>query len=450
MEYAHFLLARVEKNSDLGAFISVFADHLLASASRATRELYRGDEVPLLHGIPVSAKDLIFTKGFRTTLGSLYFKDHLPEKDSIAIERLKAAGAIIFAKSNTSEFGMYRRTINLVSREAVNPWDKARTAGGSSGGAAAAVAAGLGPLALGTDGGGSIRNPSAFNGVFGIFPSRRRIPNGAGYWDSGNSGIGPITRDVRDGALLMSVMAASDTRDPFSMPLPPPDYLAELDKGVEGVRIAWSADLGRNQGQDEAVVRRCHEGAQVLKTAGAIYSEPSFRLEEPQDAMELDPEYSIEKMEKYFLSVDKDYVSFAAWMATLSRQDISTFSVYVRNLGSGTPTATDYAMSIPPHIRNRAKVKIDDLFNTIDLLLCPTIGHTAFICNESSMSTWEYKAYSYIVNVSGYCAASVPIGFVNGLPVGLQIIGRPNEEDLVLRAARVIEIERPWAQYRPF
>lgn len=448
LEYARFLLARVDRHADLGAFISVFHDHLLEQAAAATDRMMRRGELPLLHGLPVSLKDLIFTKGQRTTLGSLLFADHVPDVDSVSSERLKASGAIIFAKSNTPEFGMNRRSVNLVSREAVNPWDRSRSSGGSSGGGGVAAAGGLGPLHVGTDGGGSIRIPSSFNGVFGLLPSRRRVPDGAGYWHSGWSGIGPMTRDVRDAAMLMQVMACIDQRDPLSMTVEPPDYLAELEKGVKDLRMAWSPDLGRVQAEDERVVGLCHEAAKTFAILGARYSEPYVRLEDPHDELEPDREYSRMAMAKYFMARIPNYKDVMQWAAELPREDYAKLSVYFRNRDVH-PNEVDYAMSITPEVRYTRKTRMDDLFKDIDLLMSPVIGRTAFRLGESGITPWQYTAYTFIVNVSGYCAASVPVGFHEGLPVGLQIIGRPNEEHLVLRAARALEKERPWAAQRP-
>ncbi len=450
LEYAEFLLRRVERHSDLGAFISVFPETYLSEAARATELIMKGADLPLLHGLPVSIKDTVVTKGQRTTFGSLLFEDYVPDIDSVPAERVKQLGGIIFAKNNTPEFGMNRRTVNLVSREAVNPWNRDRSSGGSSGGAGVASAAGLGPLAIGTDGGGSIRIPSAFNGVFGLHPSRGRVPSGAGRpgaGSGGTSGIGPMTRDVRDAAYLMQAIACVDKRDPFTMTVEPPDYLAELDSGVRGLRMAWSPDLGRVVADEDEVVEICHEVARSFEAMGAIYSEPDIRLENPHDELEPDREYSREKMAAFYRSVEPGTQNVMEWAATLSPQDYAKLSIYFRNRNV-SPNEVEYALTIPPHVRHKERTRMSDLFSQIDLLMTPTIGRTAFPFTEL-MSPWPYTAYTFIVNVSGYCAASVPAGFYNGLPVGLQIIGRPNEEHLLLRAARALERERPWAQFRP-
>jgi Asp-tRNA(Asn)/Glu-tRNA(Gln) amidotransferase A subunit family amidase len=447
LEYAQFLLRRVARHADLGAFISVFPEHLLQQAAMATEQFQTQSEMPALLGMPVSVKDNVFTKGLRTTVGSRLFEDYVPDVDSVSVEQLKKAGAIIFAKNNTPEFAMSNRTMNLVSREAVNPWDRRRTSGGSSGGAGVAAAAGLSPYAVGTDGGGSIRLPSAFNGVFGLIPSRGRVPNGAGVFLSPMSRIGPMTRDVRDAATLLQVMACVDDRDPFTMRTPPADYLGELETGIKGIKVAWSEDLGRITPDDPDVVAKCHEAAKLFQSLGAIYSEPSIRLEDPHDPLEIDTEFSHEQVERRFRAMAPEYPDMMSWMSKLSLAERMRLAVYVRD--PAAHSQLDYALGISPEVRHREKTRLEVLFASVDLLLCPTIARRAFICGQEQMSPWQYTAYTYLVNSAGYCAASVPAGFSQGMPVGLQIIGRPGEEALVLRAARAFERERPWAAHRP-
>jgi Asp-tRNA(Asn)/Glu-tRNA(Gln) amidotransferase A subunit family amidase len=446
LEFAEFLVARTERHSDLGAFITVFPEHLLEQARIATEQ--RGEDLPLLHGLPVSLKDNIFTSGQRTTLGSRLFKDQVPDVDSVASERLKKAGGIIFAKSNMPEFALYHRSLNLLCREALNPWDTTRTSGGSSGGAAVATAVGLGPLAVGTDGGGSIRLPSAFNGVFGMLPSRGRVPNGAGPFLNPSSGIGPMARDVKDAAMLLQAMACVDARDPFTMRTPPPDYLAELERGVKGMRMAWSPDLGRVSPDEPEVVDICHQAAQAFRALGADYNEPLIRLENPLDPYEPDHEYSPQLVDQRLRAIKSDYIDAFTWMSKLSREQHYQLTDYARDFASAANN-TGYLMGIMPSVRYKNKTRLTDLFEHVDLLLCPTISRPAFICGAENVSPLKYTEYTDLINFSGYCAASVPAGFYKDMPVGLQIIGRPGEEALVLRAARAFERERPWAQHRP-
>jgi Asp-tRNA(Asn)/Glu-tRNA(Gln) amidotransferase A subunit family amidase len=445
-EYAQFLLARIERHRDLGAFLTIDGDYLMAQARRADKVHSR--DQPLLHGLPVSVKDLLYTRGLRTTLGSRLFANFVPDNDAVAVERVRAAGGIVFAKSNTPEFGLTPRTMNLLGPETRNPWDLTRTSGGSSGGAACATAAGLGPLAVATDGGGSIRLPAAFNGVFGLKTSRGLIPNGYGPYANPNSVIGPITRDVRDAAMLLQVMEGYDARDHFAVTRPRVDYLSALDDGVRGVRMAWSEDLGRVPAHEADVVALCHDAARQFARLGAVYSEPSIKIENPMDPMERQHDFSNADVEKRMRAIYPDYVDNTNWIAHLSAEQRTQLTDYVRNLGKYVDFAI-YLKTITPEVRNRATDRLSDLFGRYDLLLTPTINQRAFVIGGEEPSPLQYTAYTVIFNNSGHCAASVPAGFVRNMPVGLQIIGRPGDEAQVLRAARALERARPWAGHCP-
>jgi Asp-tRNA(Asn)/Glu-tRNA(Gln) amidotransferase A subunit family amidase len=384
-------------------------------------------------------------------MGSLLFENFVPNEDAYVIERVREAGGIIFGKTNTPEFGMNRRSINLVSREALNPWDPARqrSSGGSSGGSGVAVAAGLGPISIGTDGGGSIRIPSSFNGIFGLFPTRGLTPHGPDIFDAPTSGIGPMARDVRDAALLLHVMAGPDERDPFSRGMrQPPDYVAELEKGVKGLRVAWSSDFGRIQPDHPEVVDVCHALAITFKELGAIYNEPNIRLTDPHDPLERDREITMEKLTAEVRKMKGDYSDVMGWMKKLPPEQYAKLAIYLRDR-SDRPTQLDYAMGIPPAIRNKPVDRLCDVFKRYDLLLSPVIARTAFVAGELGISPFNYTAYTFLANVAGYCGCSVPAGFVDGMPVGLHIMGRPGDEALLLRAARALEKARPWAQHRP-
>ena len=243
-------------------------------------------------------------------------------------------------------------------------------------------------------------------------------------------------------------MACCDTRDPRSRTDAPPDYLGTLDQGIKGVRVAWSGDLGRVVPDEPGIVALCHEAAQTFRKLGVSYSEPSFRFEDPMDDLELDGDYAKWKTAAYQRQMLPDAKDPISYVLSLPREQQGLATIYIRDR-SDRPTALEYALSIRPEVRNRARTHIDDFFKDHDLLLCPVIARTAFECGVSNVTPWQYTAYTFITNVAGYCGASVPAGFFEGMPVGLQIIGRPNEEDLVLRAARAFERERPWAQLRP-
>ncbi len=452
VEVMEALLRRVERLGPvLSPFITVAADRALDAAREAERAIMRGDTLGPLHGVPVYIKDVFWTEGIRTTYGSKLFEDFVPMRDATFAARLRAAGAIIFAKNNTPEFSMNRRSLNLVVRECLTPWDPEleRSSGGSSGGSAVSVAAGLGPLSIGSDDGGSIRIPSSFNGVFGLLPSRGRVPVGQCTYHAPIQGVGPITRDVRDAAICMSVIAGTDPSDFLSAATPAPDYVTGLDDGVGGARIAWSADFGRVEPKRADVVEVAHDMARTFAELGAAYDESDLRLQNVHDPLEPEPRLSLS--EAYRPSFDEPaYYHFLDFLADLQKdpEKWGKLTVYVRDRDE-RPTQLEYAMSIPPRVRYRPADDLDDVFARYDLLACPVIARPAFVAGESGVTPWEYTEYTMIVNAAGYTAASVPAGFVDGLPVGLQLIAPPDREPLVLRAARALERARPWAQHHP-
>jgi Asp-tRNA(Asn)/Glu-tRNA(Gln) amidotransferase A subunit family amidase len=272
------VLARIEAlNPRLNAFVTVDADGARAAARAAETAVMRGGPLPPLHGLPVPIKDLEPVAGLRCTYGSRFFKDNVAASDGIAAERVKAAGGIIVGKTNTSHYGYRDTSDNLIGPPCRNPWRLDRTSGGSSGGAASAVAAGLGPIAHGSDGAGSIRIPSAFCGVFGFKPSLGRVP----FWPTvdiwaARAHNGPIARTVADAALLLSALAGPDARDPLSIDVPPDDYPAAVVSplpAVRGLRVAWSADFGYAALDPD--VRRLATAAAERFTALGATSSPS-------------------------------------------------------------------------------------------------------------------------------------------------------------------------------
>ena len=246
VEVMKAVLGRIERlNPTLNAFVTLTAEQAMRSARAAERALTkRGARLGPLHGVPFSTKDLVVTKGIRTTFGTRLYADNVPAETAPMVERLAAAGAIQLGKTNTPTMGWIGATHNLLFGVTRNPWNLDRTPGGSSGGASAAVAAGLGPIAIGTDGGGSIRIPASFAGIFGHKPSFGRIPAypASAAWSL--SHIGPMTRTVRDAALMMNVCAGPNSRDQFSLPESPVDYVKALKGSLKGLRVAWVPDPG--------------------------------------------------------------------------------------------------------------------------------------------------------------------------------------------------------------
>ena len=251
VELTEIVLERIAQiNPQINAYCTLTPELAMEQAKAAETAIMAGEIPPhaRLLGLPVSVKDLIFTKGVRTTRGSLLYKDDVPNEDAPSVERVKAAGGVILGKTNTPEFGWTGSTSNRVFGPTRNPWDLTKTPGGSSGGASAAVAAGLGPLALGSDGGGSVRIPASYAGIFGLKPSVGRVPLYPASATGSLSHVGPMTRTVKDAALLLEVIAGPDERDIYSLPADTYDYVTACEAGardgLKGLRVAWSANLG--------------------------------------------------------------------------------------------------------------------------------------------------------------------------------------------------------------
>jgi Asp-tRNA(Asn)/Glu-tRNA(Gln) amidotransferase A subunit family amidase len=384
-------------------------------------------------------KDSIPTAGIRTTYGSLLFAEHVPSWDATAVARLRAAGALVVGKTNVPEFMLMSRSSNRLGRECVNPWDSARTCGGSSGGSGAAVAVGIVPVALGGDDGGSVRLPAAMKGVFGICPSHGRVPradllSGDLFLGFPQESIGPLTRDVRDAATVLRVTAGWDASDPFAMRVPVPDLEAELDRGVEGLRAEWVT--GRIAGVEDATLA-------VVRASGESLLDLGVRLTDGGElpAMPLDAVASEMRFVGDFLR---------AICADPDRRAV---------LG---PLALSMAATPPPSPRNELEgsrqraaylAELAHRFERSDVLLTPTMGFPAPVRPEDPFA-WprpvsEMAGATSMVNVAGISAASVPAGLVDGMPVGLQVIGRRGDEATVLRVCRAVEHVRPWVQLHP-
>jgi Asp-tRNA(Asn)/Glu-tRNA(Gln) amidotransferase A subunit family amidase len=447
VEMLELTLDRVARlDPQLHAFLTVAADQAMDDAREAEAAVARGDDLGPLHGVPISIKDMIDTKAIRSTSGSLVYADRHPERDAVIVERVRAAGAIVFGKTNTPEFGAFVRTVNRLAPETVNPWDTRRSAGASSGGSAAAVAAGLGPIALGTDGGGSTRLPAAINGVVGVFPTRGLVPGYTTLFSNSQSAAGPITRDVLDAATVLQVIAGPTDRDPLTRTGPPVgDYVGELDAGVQGVRMAWSGDFGRVRVHQPEVVDTVHETARLFAGLGAVLEEPQLHLPDTFDTLAVDQSYTLFAPGR--LPARPGVPSLQEFLATL-QADPETWVQLTPGVRHLDPTYLDYVYSIPPSVRNAPIDRPEDILERFDILLSPTISRVAIVC-EDTIDVPSWTEYTFTANILGYPALSVPAGFVDGLPVGLHLMGRPGSEGLLLRAARALEQAAPWAQHRP-
>ncbi len=443
-ELTELFLRRIEQlNPKLNAFLTVTKDEAMAAARAADDKIGAGKIAGPLLGIPITLKDLEATKGIRSTMGSLAFQDTVPEVDSVVAERVKASGAVLLGKTNTPEFGLQGTTENRLGDPCRNPWNTERTAGGSSGGAGAAVAAAMCPIATGTDGGGSIRNPSSFNGIYGIKPTLGRVPRAGGLGQPApnlTSQSGPMARNVRDAAILLEVLAGHDPRDPGSLRDSAPEYLSDLDGGVRGLRMAWSTGMGY-AAIDPEVASITSEAARVFEELGATVEEPEFVLDDPVPA---------------FLTIfyTGNYTSYGHLLDECPEKLSDNARICLEQ--GRQATGADYARAIRSVDVMRAK--IDDLMDSYDLLLTPTMAVPAFPVGQpperiGGIDVPARGAFSPMTrpfNLSGQPAASIPCGFSHdGLPIGLHIIGRRGDEATVLRASAAFEQARPWEHHRP-
>ena len=444
VEVTQHFYQRIERlDPQLNSYLALCQDQALADARAADDAVARGWSLGPLHGIPISIKDLEMSKGIPTTMGSYLFRDRTPDIDSIVVERVKAAGAIVLGKTNTPEFGQSGTTENKVSDPCRNPWNTERTPGGSSGGAGAALAAGLCTIATGSDGGGSIRIPAAFSGVFGIKPTQHRVPRYGGYGrPAANhfSQSGPMSRTVADTALLLQALAGADSRDPNSIKETPPDFSAGLGRGVAGMRIAWSPDFGY-AGVHPEVAEITARAAHVFVEMGAIVEDAPLHLEEPFDAF-------------FDVFATACFTSYGHYLEE-HRDEFSPPALHSLDHGSQLSGA---ALSRALHQVDVLGRQMEDFFDTYDLLLSPTMPVPAFeIDNRPSViggkevdPMWGFIPFTYPINMTGQTASSVPCGFSSdGLPIGLHIIGPRRSEARVLQASAAFERARPWADKIP-
>ena len=444
VELTEMFLGRIETlNPTLNAYLTVTGDEALSSARAADRALTRGETRGPLHGIPISIKDLELTQGIRSTMGSLVFKDHVPDQDSIVVERVRRSGAIILGKTNTPEFGFSGTTENRLGDGCRNPWNTERTSGGSSGGAGAAVAAGLCTLATGSDGGGSIRIPSSFCGIYGVKPSQGRVPRYGGVGRPAynqTSQSGPMTHTVRDSALLLQLLSGPDSRDPGCMKAAPPDFMVGLERDVKGLRLAWSADLGY-AAVDPEVAAAAYKAACVFEELGCIVEQPEFGLEDP-----FPPFWDIFSI--------AGYTSYGHLLETHS-QELTEYGRRTIERG-GRMAGADHSRALVYVAQLRARMEA--IFERYDLLLTPTTAVPAFPVGEHPgviggrqvQPFWGYTPFTFPFNMTMQSAASVPCGFSpDGMPIGLQIVGRREEETTVLRASAALEAARPWSNEFP-
>jgi len=443
VEVVRATLDRIAKiNPKLNAFVTLTGDEAMREARAAERALTRRrPALGPLHGVPFGVKDLVITHGVRTTFGTPLYRDNVPTEDAPIVERLKAAGAIMLGKTNTPTLGWIGATHNLVFGVTRNPWNLDRTPGGSSGGASAAVAAGLAPLHVGTDGGGSIRIPAAFAGIFGFKPSYGRIPTypPSGGWSL--SHVGPMTRTVRDAALMMNACAGPDERDQYSLPADGTDYVKAIGGGIKGLRVAYADDLGWTEALHPEVRAACAKATRAFRELGCRVDTVKPGWPSPQDCWEQ-------------TFVGGLGIRLAPYLAE-RRADIDPGLLpFVEQALAQGPTR--YVQAWFDRLAWWSHPRA--LFEKYDLLLTPTVACPPFAANLDTppdvagmrVSFYGWLPYTFPFNMTGQPAASVPCGFTrDGLPIGLQVVGRRHADTTVLRACAAFEGARPWAAVRP-
>ena len=438
VEAARACLARIERlQPKLNAFLAVTADRALAEAAAAEREIAAGESRGPLHGVPMALKDLFDTDSVPTTAGSKILAHNMPRSDAAVVERLRAAGLVLLGKTHMHEFAYGTTTDNPHYGPCRNPWDLGRSPGGSSGGSGAALAAGLCPVSLGTDTGGSIRIPAAACGVAGLKPtlgrvSRRGVIPLAWSFDT----VGPMARTVEDLALLLNVVAGPDPADEWCSTRPVEDFARDLERGVAGLTLGLPRDRSFHDGVEPDIAAAVGAAVAVLEGEGAR------RVEVPLPWMA-----RAHTAHHAILAVEAS-AYHGTWLR-LCPGDYGDAMRTALELGELIP-AVDYVNA------RREQTQVRMLFQfaltQADVLVLPTLPRSPLRIGEA-MSREPDVAWNRLltpVNVAGYPAASVPCGFDgSGLPVGLQIVGRPWEEALVLRVARAYERATDWGARRP-
>ena len=447
-EITEAIIERIEKfNPLINAYCTTTFELARELARDADNKVKNGEKLGLLNGIPTSVKDLMQTKGIRTTYGSKLHESFIPEQDDIAYQRLKEAGCVLMGKTNTPEFGHIALTNNLIFGQTKNPWDFEKNSGGSSGGAAAAVASGLGPLALGSDGGGSIRVPSSLCGVFGLKPTFGRIPRyptmGVAFWTMDH--YGPITRNVKDAALMLDVMKGNHPSDNHSFPDVGINYVDNIDEKPQKLKIGISTTLGFFKSLEDEV-EKC-----VLDSAEK-FEEFDWNIENSK--------IKIKKTERaYGMLVSSGYASDLKKDLENKPEDISPDLASIISYGSSL-SAMDLGRA--KAVRKEVYKAFDQYFKEYDVLITPTTPTYAFkiemgdrgtifpIVKGKSLNISSWMSYTYPFNMTGLPAASIPCGWTSkGLPIGMQIIGRRFDEKTVLQVSKAFEEIAPWQDKRP-
>jgi aspartyl-tRNA(Asn)/glutamyl-tRNA(Gln) amidotransferase subunit A len=433
VEVTQAVLKRIEALNPVFNAFNLVSEQALDDAKASEARWRAGQPKGLLDGVPVSIKDLILTKGWPTLRGSKTIDPKGPwNDDAPATARLREHGAVLLGKTTTPEFGWKGVTDSPLTGITRNPWNKAKTPGGSSGGAAAAVAAGMGPLAVGTDGGGSIRIPCAFTGIFGIKASFGRVP----AWPLSPFGtvahVGPMTRSVADAALMLNVLALPDARDWHALPYEPRDWRTGLDQGVADLRIAYSPDLGYAK-VDKEIREIVSKAVKVFEDLGAKIEEKNPGFEDPAPLF----------MTHWFSGA-------AFLLRSIPKEKRELIDPGLREMAAQGENVSAHDILDAQMKRGALGTHMNLFHRDYDLLVTPTLSIPAFdagkeVADKMLQSRWtDWTPFTFPFNLTQQPAASIPCGLTAaGLPVGLQLVGPRYADALVLRAARAFETARP-------
>jgi aspartyl-tRNA(Asn)/glutamyl-tRNA(Gln) amidotransferase subunit A len=450
---AHY--ARImQEDGQIGAFLTLSKERALQQADRIDRMAAEGKTLPPLGGVPVGIKDVMSTRGLRTTAGSKILEEYIPPYDCTAVARMEAAGALVLGKMNCDEFAMGSSNENSAYHPVRNPRDLSRVPGGSSGGSAAAVAAGMAVVTLGSDTGGSIRQPASFCGVVGLMPTYGRVSRyGLIAFASSLDHIGPLSKTVKDAALVLRTIAGRDPMDATSADVPVPDYVAELDKPVRGMKLGVAKEYF-GEGLDDEVRQAVEAAIDKLKALGCEIVPVSL----PHTPYAIPTYYLIATAEASSNLARYDGVRYshrASGVRTLSemyrRSRDEGFGAEVkRRIMLGT-----YALSAGYYdayylkaqkVRTLLTRDFDEAFRTVDAILTPTSPTAAFRLGEKSndpLSMYLADIYTVTADLAGIPGISVPCGETKEkLPIGLQILGKHFDESTILRVAHAYEQAR--------
>ncbi|MFX1444705.1 MAG: amidase [Promethearchaeota archaeon] len=443
VEITEAIIERIDKiNPIINAFCIPTFELAREMAENADKIVKKGGDIPLLNGIPTSIKDLMQIAGIKTTYGCKFYENFVSERDETTVNRLRKAGAVFLGKTNTPAYGHIAVTDNMIFGTTLNPWNLERTSGGSSGGAGAAIASGLGPLALGSDGGGSIRIPACFCGVFGLKPSFGMVPrdlHGTIGWATLDH-YGPIVRYVKDAALMLDSIKGPDESDRYTLPKRQISYLNQIEDFPKKLRVGYSLKLGFVKAIDPEVEKSVLNAAQKFEEYEWIVEEAKIKIKKPE-------------------------LAFNTIVTAGFGYDLQSFLKEREKLDGTLVKMIEAGVTYSALDLKRAEAQREDIFNVVskhfdnfDILITPSTAVPAFglgmmfppTIAGKGVSPVAWMSYTYPFNMTGNPAASIPCGWSSeGLPIGMQIIGRRFDDLTVLQVSKAFEDKAPWQDKKP-